>query len=67
VDVTEIVLPGELNVSCKNPHGPNALIIEALTTPIDKKFVLYSADYSVRKNETTSSRDLEALKDLSAA
>jgi hypothetical protein len=67
VDVTEVVLPGELNVSCKNPHGPNALIIEALTSPIDKKFVLYSADYSVWANETTSSLDLEALWDLSAA
>ncbi len=63
VDVTEIVLPGDLNVSCKNPHDSNALIIEALTSPIDKKFVLYSADYSVWANETTSSLDLEALRD----
>ncbi|HPJ84485.1 MAG TPA: hypothetical protein PLM24_04890 [Methanothrix sp.] len=67
VDVSDLVRPGELNVSCNNPHDPNALVLEALTSPTEKKFVLYSDDYSVWANETTSSLDLKALRDLLAA
>ncbi len=62
VNVADLVRPGELNVSCNNPHDPNAMIIEALTSPTQKKFVLYNDDYSVWANETTSSLDLEALR-----
>jgi len=64
VNVADLVQPGELNVSCNNPHDPNAMILEALTSPTQKKFVLYSNDYSVWANETTRSLDLDALRDL---
>jgi hypothetical protein len=67
VNVTDLILPGELNVSCNNPHDPNALILEALTSPTEKKFVLYSDDRSIWANETTSSLNLKALRDLLTA
>jgi hypothetical protein len=63
VDVSDLVRPGELNVSCSNPHDPNALILEALTSPTQKSFVLYNDDYSVWANETTRSLDLDTLRE----
>jgi|WetSurMetagenome_2_1015567.scaffolds.fasta_scaffold30249_3 hypothetical protein len=66
IEITEKIPSGVHSISSDIPgcnfYKGHSFIIDAITTPTTRKFVLHSNDFRIWVNETTQSLDLQALQ-----